>query len=139
VEYAPHTWNNGVVTTTPSHTALGEKIFTCTDCGETKTVDVPKLTDHAYGAWQIVKEPEVGIAGKREKVCACGHRIEESIPALQEDPADQTNPPSDGTPPTGEEKTLDTGIVLGVAVGALVLVGVGLLLWWMLRKRLFKI
>ena len=52
VEYADHNWNNGVITTPATHLELGVKTYTCSDCGETKTEDVPKTTAHEYGEWQ---------------------------------------------------------------------------------------
>ena len=66
VEYAEHNWNSGVVTTPATHLELGVKTFTCTDCGETKTEDVAKLTAHTYGEWQQHDDTQ----HKRE--CACG-------------------------------------------------------------------
>ena len=38
-----HTWDSGKVTKPATTTAAGIKIFTCTDCGETKTESIAKL------------------------------------------------------------------------------------------------
>ncbi len=44
-ESAPHTWNDGEVTKTPTTTEEGVKTFTCTaeGCGQTKTESIEKL------------------------------------------------------------------------------------------------
>ena len=43
-----HSWNGGIVTQIPSCTAAGEKMFTCTVCGATRTETIAK-TDHTDG------------------------------------------------------------------------------------------
>ena len=50
-EFAPHSWNDGVVTIQPTHTDFGTKIYTCSDCGDTKLEAVDKLPEHEYGSW----------------------------------------------------------------------------------------
>lgn len=42
---AAHTWDNGVITTQPTCKQQGERTYTCTVCGRTKTEPVP-LADH---------------------------------------------------------------------------------------------
>ena len=39
---ASHAWDEGNVTKHPSTTDVGEKTYTCTDCGATKTEEIPK-------------------------------------------------------------------------------------------------
>lgn len=46
-DFAPHTYNAGVVTKQPTETEKGIKTYTCTVCGATKTEEIPA----------IVKEP----------------------------------------------------------------------------------
>ena len=67
-DYADHSWNNGVVTTEPTHLAPGVKTYTCTDCGATKTANIDNLTDHTYGAWQNYN------SAQHVHSCACGQR-----------------------------------------------------------------
>jgi len=43
VQYSPHSWDDGVITTHPTDKSEGVKTFTCTDCGETKTESIPTL------------------------------------------------------------------------------------------------
>ena len=72
VETADHAWNAGVVTTQPTHTTFGVKIYTCSGCGTTKTEQVAKLTEHTYGEWQKYN------AEQHKKTCACGDVIYEN-------------------------------------------------------------
>ena len=65
---AEHIWNDGVVTTEPTHTENGEKTFTCTVCGATKIAVIPaKLEDHSYQDEWIS-----GDFGVKYKTCECG-------------------------------------------------------------------
>ena len=43
-ETAAHKWDNGKVTVEASETKVGEKTYTCTDCGATKTEEIAKTT-----------------------------------------------------------------------------------------------
>ncbi len=45
IQYADHTWNDGVITAAPTQTATGMKTFTCTDCGETKAETLSMLPE----------------------------------------------------------------------------------------------
>ena len=42
-----HVWNSGEVSTEPTCTTMGEKTFTCTVCGQTKTEEIG-ATGHSY-------------------------------------------------------------------------------------------
>ena len=41
--YGAHNWGDGVVTTEPTESTEGEKTFTCTACGATKTEEIPAI------------------------------------------------------------------------------------------------
>lgn len=41
--YGAHSWGDGVVTTEPTESTEGEKTFTCTACGATKTEKIPAI------------------------------------------------------------------------------------------------
>ena len=41
--YHSHDYDNGVVTKKPTYTAAGTKVFTCSICGDKKSVAIPKL------------------------------------------------------------------------------------------------
>jgi len=47
-ETAAHSWNSGVVTQKPTCKKEGEKTFTCTGCGLTRTEKLDILTTHTY-------------------------------------------------------------------------------------------
>ncbi len=48
-EYTAHKWDDGVVTKPATESSTGEKLLTCLDCGDTKTVETPSLSHvHVY-------------------------------------------------------------------------------------------
>lgn len=53
---AKHTWNSGTVTKQPSCAGPGENKQTCTTCSATRTVSIPALTTHSYGAWEYLDD-----------------------------------------------------------------------------------
>lgn len=65
-EYEDHAWNEGVITTEPTHTVEGVKTYTCTVCGETKTEPVDKTPMHSMGDWEKHNETQ------HKRSCACG-------------------------------------------------------------------
>ena len=69
-----HKWDKGVITVAPTHTEKGKKLFTCTVCDATKTVDVPALTDHAYGPW-TKREGDIEF---HYRTCVCGNEQKEA-------------------------------------------------------------
>ena len=46
-DVSPHTWGSGKVTTAPTCTKAGERTFTCTECGATKTEPID-ATGHSW-------------------------------------------------------------------------------------------
>ena len=64
--YEEHTWDVGERTSEPTHLEFGTLTFTCSDCGATKTEDIPKLTEHTYGDWEKHNQSQ------HKKSCACG-------------------------------------------------------------------
>ena len=65
-ETAAHSWDEGKVTTEPTHTEFGVKTYTCSVCNATKTEQVDKLPEHTYGAWEKYDEAQ------HKRTCACG-------------------------------------------------------------------
>lgn len=60
----------------------GEKIFTCTLCGESYIEPIP-ARDHNYGDWVVEERAAVGKEGSRYRECTlCHKRVYETIPAL---------------------------------------------------------
>ena len=140
-QYAAHNWDNGAVTMPSTHTSVGTKTYTCTDCAEQKTEDIAKITEHIYGVWVTVKEPDIGTQGARVKVCACGDTVQESIPALQA-PQAPTQEPADGGDSSAEEgKSPQTGLIIGIICGgAALLLGIGAIVYFVIiRKKKFSV
>ena len=46
-DVGPHTWDSGTVTTAPTCTKAGERTYTCTECGATKTEPID-ATGHSW-------------------------------------------------------------------------------------------
>ena len=65
-ESVEHNWDDGTVATPATHTTVGEKAYTCTDCGATKTEEIPMTTEHNYGEWQQHN------ADQHKRICECG-------------------------------------------------------------------
>lgn len=84
-----HNWDAGVITTAPTCTERGEKTFTCSICGNTKTGKV-SATGHSYGKYEVVKEPTNARTGLKAKTCSvCGKIVYEAIPKTN---SSETNP-----------------------------------------------
>ena len=47
-DYGPHTWDAGVITVQPTHTAEGTKVYTCTVCGAQKSETLPASAEHVF-------------------------------------------------------------------------------------------
>jgi len=67
-ETADHKFDDGEVTQAPTHEAMGERKYTCSDCGYFYTEDIPTLTDHEWGDWVINKLDE---ANTHIRFCIC--------------------------------------------------------------------
>ncbi len=63
----PHTWNDGEVTSKPTHLTSGEKKYECTACPAEKTEILETLPDHTFqGNWT---EHD---ADRHKQLCDCG-------------------------------------------------------------------
>jgi len=71
VAKAGHSWNEGVVTVKPTISSSGEKLFTCTVCGETR-VERLGLEGHVHSYVKNVVPPACAEDGYTEYVCECG-------------------------------------------------------------------
>ncbi|MBE5825255.1 MAG: hypothetical protein E7307_01325 [Butyrivibrio sp.] len=80
-----HTFDSGKVTTPATCTTEGEKTFTCTECGKTKTESIP-LTDHKYKKDKVIKEATCTEEGEQQMVCSeCGATTTEPIKTIAHD------------------------------------------------------
>ena len=78
-----HSWDAGKVTKSATCTKDGEKIYTCSGCGETKT-EVIKATGHKMGAWKTVASATTQKEGRQERSCTiCNYKETRSIPKLK--------------------------------------------------------
>lgn len=91
VKSEDHSWNNGEITTEPTHMEIGVKTFSCTKCPATKTEDVPKTTTHSFGDWTSVNEET------HKRTCECG---EDEAENHGWNTGTTTKYPSAGTPGT---------------------------------------
>ena len=68
-----HTWDKGTVTKNPTCTEAGEKIATCTVCGESGAAVVIPATGHTWDEGTVTKDPTCTEAGEKAATCtACG-------------------------------------------------------------------
>ena len=62
-----HDWGEGVVTKKPTCKVLGERTFTCGNCGETRTEEIPML-EHTFSEW-TQSEEDVNLVERSCSVC----------------------------------------------------------------------
>ena len=76
-EPADHSWDGGVITVQPSHTAGGEVTYTCTVCGSTKTESIPASAEHVFDQ-EVVSDQYLASPATCDgpavyyKSCICG-------------------------------------------------------------------
>ena len=73
-------WNGWIVTKAATCTEEGEKECKCSYCDEKETETIHML-EHSYGEWQTTKEATCTTDGLRERICECGEKETETIPA----------------------------------------------------------
>ena len=84
-----HQYDGGAVTKEPTCTAAGEKTYTCTTCGTTKTEASGVAPGHNMGTWVVTKEPTATEEGIRSRICSICYYVEkETIPAKGYIPGD---------------------------------------------------
>lgn len=119
----------GHVTHTPGEEWLSDDTnhwHKCTGCNEKLGVAA-----HTYGAWTVTVQPQVGVAGEKERECSvCGFKENAPVEALGgEQPGDEQ-----------PEKTgLSGGAIAGIAVGSVAVAGVGgfSVFWFVIKKKKF--
>ena len=63
-----HSWNEGVITTSPTCENAGVKTYTCTACNATKTEEIP-ATGHSWNEGEITTSPTCLNAGVKTYTC----------------------------------------------------------------------
>ena len=72
-----HRWGAGVVTTQPTEQTPGVMTYTCVNCPETKTEQIPAL-EHVHDYKAQVTSPTCMEDGYTTHICACGDRYVDS-------------------------------------------------------------
>lgn len=74
VKATGHSWNSGKVTEAATCKKEGTKIYTCKNCGETKTETIP-ATGHKFDSWKTVKAQSIYSGAVQKRTCnACGKK-----------------------------------------------------------------
>lgn len=77
-----HQWDDGVVAPEATCGSKGIITYTCTECGETRTEEIPATGEHQYGKGDVAVQPTCINEGYRVYTCSvCGDSYAESIPA----------------------------------------------------------
>ena len=159
-----HIWNSGTVTIEATHLAKGEKTYKCTLCNEVKTEELEKIAEHnytkcvehdnnqhknicecgetalakhSYGAWKTVIKATAEKEGERQKVCACGHKISEVIPALDnnKNTDDSKNDASDNSGAASDSNASGGGCSSSFAGNFIIIAIIMLASFGFLKKR----
>ncbi|MBQ3898974.1 MAG: hypothetical protein II741_03925, partial [Lachnospiraceae bacterium] len=79
---ATHRWDGGVVTSNPTCSSGGTRLYTCLNCGETRTESIPATGVHSYGAATYTWGQD-HVACNAKKVCSgCGREVTETTTAI---------------------------------------------------------
>lgn len=98
----------------------------CTGCNEKLGVAA-----HTYGAWTVTVQPQVGVAGEKERECSvCGYKETAPVEALGGEQPGSEQP---------EKTGLSGGAIAGIAVGSVAVAGVGgfSVFWFVIKKKKF--
>ncbi len=79
-----HIWDTGVITTQPTHITVGEKKFTCTDCGLNKYEVVEKISVHEWDSGVVTTIPTHMVNGVKTFCCQCGATYSIAIEKIAE-------------------------------------------------------
>ena len=95
-----HRWNEGRETKSPTCTTAGEKTYTCTDCGRTKTEQIDAL-GHDWGEWVVTKPATTSAAGEETRTCKrdASHTETRAIPKLTPAPSSGGSSSGSGSAP----------------------------------------
>ena len=106
-----HTWDEGTVTTPATCGAAGVKTFTCTECGTTKTEEIPATGEHSWDEGAVTTPATCGAAGVKTFTCAvCKTTKTEEIPATGEHNWDEGTVTTPATCTEPGEKTLTCSV-----------------------------
>ncbi|MBQ6420084.1 MAG: InlB B-repeat-containing protein [Clostridia bacterium] len=69
-DHTEHLWDAGKITKAATCATEGEKTFTCTVCGETKTEKIAKATNHKWDAGKVTKAATCAAEGVKTFTCS---------------------------------------------------------------------
>lgn len=74
-----HTYGDWAVSKEPTETEVGEKIRSCTKCGQVETEEIPKIIpeacEHVFGDWSLVTPSTETATGLMSHTCTkCGEK-----------------------------------------------------------------
>ena len=87
LEATGHAWGQGKVTKEVTCTEIGEKAYTCSNCGKTRTEEIP-AAGHKFGSWTTrnqatVDSPEIQVRScdicKKEEEREVGSKLEKTM------------------------------------------------------------
>ena len=77
-----HRWDGGAVTSNPTCSSGGTRLYTCLNCGETRTESISATGVHSYGAATYTWGQD-HVACNAKKVCSgCGREVTETTTAI---------------------------------------------------------
>ena len=90
-----HTYDSGTVTRKADCETSGMMTYTCTECGEKKTEEIP-ATGHSFGKWTTITHPTLTEDGLQTRDCEnCGMEESRAIPKPQSEDDESEDPGSD--------------------------------------------
>ena len=66
---AVYKWDEGVITAEPSCWSVGVNTYTCKECGNTKTVEIPKTEHDFQSSWTVDSEATSKSVGYKSRHC----------------------------------------------------------------------
>lgn len=66
---APHVWKDVKEIEAATCGKVGSKEVKCNLCAEEATVEIPKLTEHTWGDWEVTKQPGFLTKGEETRKC----------------------------------------------------------------------
>ena len=76
-----HTFGDWTITKEATETEKGEKMRTCSSCGEKETEEIPAL-DHTHSYTTTTQDTTCTVPGWTKQECECGDVIETPIPVI---------------------------------------------------------
>jgi len=124
---AAYKWDSGVITKEPTCSEAGVKTYTCKECGNTKTEDIPMVDHDFQDSFTVDSKPTADSAGQESRHCNnCS-----AVTDVTELPKLQTEEPK--TPP---EDTSGNGSLIIIVISVILLcAAVAFIVWRILAAK----